>query len=770
MRRTWPYWMMAMALPACGGESGNETGTPAEATAQAASAVTAVAPPKLYSYLVSGDVTETRYAVELAQPQGAARLARLEGCRLEADVRGLFGLLTSPIAPLDAADPRLTDPETPIIACPDRIASDARVYVEPNVNGASYLEYRMGAGGGVDAPSFVIPNRCVALMKHFRVPERARAAVAKPTEPPPAAAPRIRLSCANERPRNPYTGWQVHTAWAFNLDYRAFVLVQKGDASFLVDAIDGTTFNATTLSQDSQATAVVAKLRKLFAVPNEVESRETVLDGNAPELARPLLDVCVGRCGDPSWIPAHKHVSSGGLACASGTFDPATEECIGASAPSVIEASMLDGSTRRIGTLGATAFSLGACGAAETWERHLGFTVQPEVAPWIRAMEDRYDEGATQGMPALDLPCLVDVPTCRIAVRDGQDLSTTVLADLAPRACKKGESVLEITLAKRAQLTDRPFAIEASTLPASVKTVRVRGLRGEPTTVLVAQPRCGFNNTPCTEPKAAFAITGDLRVEIESLKLLPAAPPSGATAAAAPLARTAIEAISGPRRDLTVQIRDVQIGDRAMAPFWKGIRFSGGSLVVYDSNVRAFTDALQATEGKVAVVSWPMAQAYEVAALAQDGLTSGQLRDLRGRSIAGSAANFRALAFDANVQAVLVNMNVRGPNDVAWTNDRKDGTDEGLLAINTSFANGSDFFPRESLMLSVQGRGYLRFRAPIVSGMGNVIACPSRPFPTSPEIVPRIVLDVPSFERIAHDFNPGICTVESPWMWTPTDG
>jgi hypothetical protein len=231
------------------------------------------------------------------------------------------------------------------------------------------------------------------------------------------------------------------------------------------------------------------------------------------------------------------------------------------------------------------------------------------------------------------------------------------------------------------------------------------------------------------------------------------------------VSRIGIDAAGGATRALDLKLRDVHIGDVAQGPFYKGIVFRNGALALYGSDVRAFTHAVKVDGGTVSIAAYPGSTTYEIASLAQLGLQSGQLRDLRGGSLTGTIDNFRALTLGPNVQAFLAHVTVSGPSGISWVNDRLDYTERGLWSIDTKFTNGSDHFENESLMLSAVGRGRLYFFMPTITHVGTELYCPSRPWTPNANLVPEVVFDLPEVHDITYAPQRGLCTFDSPLKW-----
>jgi len=708
--------------------------------------------PRLLFQEVTGGQSGRRYVVELPQPDGSLRLARLERCTSEEEVRTLFGLFQLPLVQIGSGDERLSAPSTPVLSCPDGLPDDAPVFVETSGQGVSFLQASANR-------VLVIPNRCTSLIHHFRIPTRAGQQV-RPGPPAPEAE-HLFLSCGNEKPGRPYTGWQVHRARVDGVGGDKLVLLRKGAVSITLEAVDGHSFNAE--DSDTWETAL-ARLRELFSVPSEVETQDVFLrtEPLAPELQQPLFDLCLDTCADPRWSPAHKRFVDGAFTCLSGKLEP-DGTCSGSERLAFTEQRQLDGSTRKLAA--RVGLELPACGTEETWEKRLGLARTEEQGPWMTTLEARFlGSPPKEGAPAaLKLPCVKEPPTCQLKLRDSEDLSALSLKAAVKRSCKPGDEVLELVFAKLARVSRHPLVVNQEELPPTMKTVRLIGLPGTSSMVQVAPPRCGADT--CTQAQPALLFRGDLDVELSSLKLLPA--PLDTAAPAAPPARIGIQAEGGVAKHLTLRLRDVDIGEKEQTPFYKGLRFSGGSLVLFNTNVRAFTDALTAEQARVSITSSRVHE-HELASLVHKSVEPKNLKDLEDRPLASSVAHFRALALGARTQVFLAGMSVRGPMNVSWVDDRTAPGEEGLLSVQTRFTNGSGLFHRESVMLSVQGRGRLLFKRPDIRGVANVLQCASRPFASQPELKPEVVLDVPAFgDDILFKVRRGICDFQSPWEPIP---
>lgn len=764
--------MMALAPVIAGGCAGADVdGWEGEGESIASSEHAATtAAPRLLRYVQTIDgVSEVRYLAEQPQDGGGKAYLRLAGCREESEVREMFGLRRSAIAEWTGG----VDAEWPEIACPDRIATDAGVYAEPRTLGTSLLEYRITGEPPAAGPGryLVIPNRCAGLMTHLDIPARARRAPAvplgTPTWTPPAGAAPIRLSCANERPPSTYDGWEVHTAFVPSLGFRTMLLVKKGNTSLFVDSLDGLAYND---AGDGERARQLAGLRALLAVPSASASLDDVVEDEQIEEGHPFFDVCLDRCGDPAWVPAHTVVRDGYVECESGAIDPDTGACAAGARP--LEATdrlELDGTTSRRAPLGDVVLDLQICPSSETWERHLGLARRDDGGTWMQRLTAAYNAGKSAAeAPAatsVALPCLVPTRTCTATLRDGTDLSTTTIASLT-RSCRAGDEALEIRLGKGAKLTRQAFTIDAAALPAGMRAVRLVGDAAR-TTVTVSPPICGFGaTTACADPQPAIVVQGDLTLDLEHLRLVSSAASTTSAAGAppAPLARIAVQAAGSSARGLVLRARDVQVVGDTTPAFYKGIVFSGGALALHDSSVRAYTDAVSVDRARVSAVSWPAAGAYALESLAQPGIPSASLVDLRGRWLGGSAANFRALALNADVQAFVVGMRIAGPTAVSWSDDRAVWPEDGLLAVDGDFTSAAGYFDRESVMLSVSGRGRLSFVAPRVTRFGHVLRCPA----TLSGGTAKITLDRPEFQDITYALRQGACTFESASQWEPT--
>ncbi|XYH95007.1 hypothetical protein ACMHYB_45455 [Sorangium sp. So ce1128] len=757
MRRRWLWALVPLLASACG-----DAGEPERTSGHALTA----AKPTLFRYRAIGETgSEMRYAAELPQDDGTTILLRLEGCLEERVVRELFGVRRSAI-------PERTDvvfgATTPMIACPDRIAADANVYAEPRTQGLSRLEYRLDGEPAATGPGryFVIPNRCGGLMKHLAIAERARRAPAPPLgspgwTPEPGATP-IQLSCANERATEPYDGWEVHSAWLPSVEFRWMVLVKKGDTSFFVESLDGRPYNDLT---DEERARDLAGLRRLLGVPSSRESTIVVPEDEEIRPDMPFFDVCLSRCGAADWVPAHKVLRDGYLECESGSLDPSTGGCLDAERRGYTDRLELNGTTSRRAPLGGVVLDLPLCTAGETWERHFGLSGHDGGGTWLTRLIAAYNAGKSEGTAprSVSLPCLVADRTCSVTLREGADLSTTTVASLT-RSCAVDAEALEVRVGKRATLSRAPFTLDAAALPARMRRVRMVG-DPEGSIVSVAQPTCGFGaNTACTEAQPAVLVQGDLTVDLEHLRLVSRAPTGSTAGPPAPLARVGVQAAGSPARGLVLRVRDVVIGGDTAPVFYKGIVFSGGTLALHSSSVRAFTDGVSADRARVSIVSWPVAGGHTIESLAQAELTADDLVDLRGEWLGGSVANFRALTLSADVQAFVVGMRVSGPMAVAWNDDRATWTEDGLLAVDSTFTSAPGYFDRESVMLSVAGRGQLEFVNATVVNFGHVLRCPSRLSGGTA----RIIFDRPEFDEITYGLRQGACTFESATLWDPT--
>ncbi|WP_437725915.1 hypothetical protein [Sorangium sp. So ce861] len=722
--------------------------------------------PTLFRYrAIGGAGSEMRYAAELPQEDGMTILLRLEGCLEERVVRELFGVRRSAIA--ERTDV-VFDATTPMIACPDRIAADANVYAEPRTQGLSRLEYRLDGEPPEAGPGryFVIPNRCGGLMNHLGIAERARRAPAPPLgspgwTPEPGATP-IELSCANERATEPYDGWEVHSAWLPSVEFRWMVLVKKGDTSFFVESLDGRPYNDLT---DAERESGLAGLRRLLAVPTSSESTDVVPEDEEIRPDMPFFDVCLSRCGAADWVPAHKVLRDGYLECESGSLDPSTGGCVDGERRGYTDRLELNGTTSRRAPLGGVVLDLPLCTAGETWERHLGLTGHDGGGTWLTRLIAAYNAGKSEGAapPSVSLPCLVPDRTCSVTLREGADLSTTTVATLT-RNCAVDAEALEVRVGKGATLSRQPFTLDAAVLPATMRRVRMVGVP-EGSIISVAQPTCGFGTgAPCTEAQPAISVQGDLTVDLEHLRLVSRPPTGGTAGPPKPLARVGVQAAGSAARGLVLRVRDVVIGGDTAPVFYKGIVFSGGTLALHSSSVRAFTDGVSVDRARVSIVSWPVAGAHTIESLAQPGLTADDLVDLRGAWIGGSVANFRALTLSADVQAFVVGMRVSGPMAVAWSDDRAAWPEDGLLAVDSTFTSAPGYFDRESVMLSVTGRSQLNFVNTRVANFGHVLRCPSRLSGGTA----RIIFDRPEFDEITYGLRQGACTFESATLWDPT--
>ncbi|XXX74004.1 hypothetical protein WMF30_40795 [Sorangium sp. So ce134] len=759
MTRRWLWALVPVVASACG-----DAGEP-EAAMTSAHALLA-AKPTLFRYRAIGAAgSEMRYAAELPQEDGTTILLRLEGCLDERVVRELFGVRRSAIA--ERTDV-VIDPAAPTIACPDRIAADASVYAEPRTQGLSLLEYRLDGEPPATEPGryFVIPNRCGGLMKHLGIAERARRAPAPPLgspgwTPEPSATP-IQLSCANERATEPYDGWEVHSAWLPSVEFRWMVLVKKGNTSFFVESLDGRPYNDLT---DAERATGLAGLRKLLAVPSSSESTDVVPEDEEIQPDVPFFDVCLDRCGEASWVPAHKVLRDGYVECESGSLDPSTGGCLDGERRGYTDRLELNGTTSRRAALGGVVLDLPICTAGETWERRFGLSGHDSGGTWLTRLIAAYNAGKSEGAAprSVSLPCLVPDRTCSVALREGADLSTTTVATLT-RNCAVDAEALEVRVGKRATVTRPPFTLDTAALPARMRKVRMVG-EPEGSSITVAQPTCGFGtSTACTDAQPAILVQGDMTVDLEHLRLVSRAPTGSTAGPPAPLARVGVQATGSAARGLVLRVRDVVIGGDSAPVFYKGIVFSGGTLALYSSSVRAFTDGVSADRARVSIVSWPVAGGHSIESLAQPGLTADDLVDLRGEWLGGSVANFRALTLSADVQAFVVGMRVSGPMAVAWNDDRATWTEDGLLAVDSTFTSTPGYFDRESVMLSVAGRGQLDFVNSKIVNFGHVLRCPSRLSGGTA----KIIFDRPEFDEITYGLRQGACTVESATLWEPT--
>ncbi|WP_257450583.1 hypothetical protein [Archangium lipolyticum] len=772
------YGVVPFLLAGCGlqGEAESHT-TVSEARALAQAPLV----PSLFSYETTSGATA--YAVELPQGEGrASRFARLNGCT-EANARRLFRIYADPITPLDESPwkNQLDYPSTLVLSCPDTTASGARVFVESLTLGSSYLEYLQGSGTDAGQPSsfLVIPNRCGELIFHFQVPQRA-AQQETSREPPPATGERIYLSCKRDRPVE-YSGWELDTAYVRSLGWggRYVYVLTRGASTVLLDAVDG--LPVTDLQWDDAKLAEVQdRLRALFMIPESVPSSWAGELEYQDVAGRPLFDFCVDHCG-ADFKPAHKKVVDGAISCLQGELG-AGESCTYATPFTYEERQQLDGTIRRGAQLPTGELVFPSCGGAtETWQKHLGFTHDTAVtSSWLGQLKAAYGTGtpSSPSTPQLALPCLQEQKTCRIdlsqVILDGIDLSEIELSRELERAirarqCASGPEALEVVLGPEAILSDAPFRVDASTLPSSLKTLRLGGEAGARTALLVSEPRCGTGATPCTAAVPAIQVEGDLEVELRYLDMRPI-PPTTPVASRPALARVAVRARGGTGQKLMLRLRDADIGDVTRAyPFYAGVDIAGGSLVLYNSDVLAFTSAVEAEQGTVSIVSWPQTGQLKLVSLAHANPSSGILIDLDGRSLSGTVDRFRALTLKPGAQAFIGGATLQGPVGILWSGIPRPGGEDALWSKRTTFSKGlpstSTLFRTEATMLRVRTAGRLVFDAASVSNFAYVVRCPAQA--SGEQALVQFVVPQPMTDIRYLTASPGACQVQAPWLGAP---
>lgn len=775
MKRFWMYGVVPFLLAGCGLQEEAESHT--AVSEERALAQTPLIP-KLFSYETTSGATA--YAVELPQGEGrASRLARLNGCT-EANARRLFRIYADPITLIRGSpwDGQLDAPSTLVLSCPDTTASGARVFVESLTLGSSYLEYSQGSGTDAGQPSsfLVIPNRCGELIFHFQVPQRA-AQQETSREPPPATGERIYLSCKRDRPVE-YSGWELDTAYARSLERYVYVLT-RGASTILLDAVDGLT--VTDLQwDDAKRVEVQDRLRELFMIPDSVSSGWTGELKYQDVAGRPLFDFCVDHCGT-DFKPAHKKVVDGAISCLQGELG-AGESCTYATPFTYEERQQLDGTIRRGAQLSTGELVFPACGGAtETWQKHLGFTNGTSAtSTWMGELKAAYGTGTppSSSSPALALPCIQEQTTCRIdlsqLILDEIDLSKLELSSELERAvrtrqCSSGPEALEVVIGPEAVLRDTPFRVDASTLPSSLKTLRIGGEAGARSVLLVAEPRCGTGAALCTAAVPAIQVEGDLEVELRYLDMRPI-PPTTPVASRPALARVAVRARGGTGQKLMLRLRDADIGDATRAyPFYAGVDIAGGSLALYNSDVLAFTSAVEAEQGTVSIVSWPQTGQLKLVSLAHANPSSGILIDLDGRSLSGTVDRFRALTLKPGAQAFIGGATLQGPVGILWSGIPQPGGEDALWSKLTTFSKGlpstSTLFRTEATMLRVRSAGRLVFDAASVSSFAYVVRCPAQA--SGEQALVQFVVPQPMTDIRYPKASPGACQLEAPWLGTP---
>ncbi|WNG40072.1 hypothetical protein F0U61_45125 [Archangium violaceum] len=775
MKRFWMYGVVPFLLAGCGLQKEAESHT---AVSEERALVQTPLIPKLFSYETTSGATA--YAVELPQGEGrASRLARLNGCT-EANARRLFRIYADPITLIRDSpwQGQLNDPSTLVLSCPDTTASGARVFVESLTLGSSYLEYSQGSGTDAGQPSsfLVIPNRCGELIFHFQVPQRA-AQQETSREPPPATGERIYLSCKRDRPVE-YSGWELNAAYVRSLDRYVYVLT-RGASTVLLDAVDGLT--VTDLQwDDAKRVEVQDRLRELFMIPDSVSSGWTGELKYQDVAGRPLFDFCVDHCGT-DFKPAHKKVVDGAISCLQGELGTG-ESCTYATPFTYEERQQLDGTIRRGAQLSTGELVFPACGGAtETWQKHLGFTHGTSTAAsWLGEMKAAYGTGTppSSSSPALALPCIQEQTTCRInlsqLILDEIDLSKLELSSELERAvrtrqCPSGPEALEVVIGPEAVLRDTPFRVDASTLPSSLKTLRIGGEAGARSVLLVAEPRCGTGAALCTAAVPAIQVEGDLEVELRYLDMRPI-PPTTPVASRPALARVAVRARGGTGQKLMLRLRDADIGDATRTyPFYAGVDIAGGSLALYNSDVLAFTSAVEAEQGTVSIVSWPQTGQLKLVSLAHANPSSGILIDLDGRSLSGTVDRFRALTLKPGTQTFIGGATLQGPVGILWSGIPRPEGEDALWSKLTTFSKGlpstSTLFRTEATMLRVRTAGRLVFDAASVSSFAYVVRCPAQA--SGEQALVQFVVPQPMTDIRYPKASPGACQLEAPWLGTP---
>ncbi len=693
--------------------------------------------------VTSGSTLRSDYGIRLQTRASGTVSVRFDGCSLD-NVKRAFDLMRSKPQRDDAA-------WTWSVPCPgDAIAASAKLFVEPNHEGYSYLELAQGTGSddspieagnragdaGAAAKSvyLVIANRCANLVKHFGITERAAALSAGATEPDfefLRSNRLVPLVCGQERvPAQTVSTLGIAQLGLLFTKRRAVYLRRTtedlGDVDVLFQAIDGESVDA--LWKDRAK--LLSKLKEIAAPLGAAVATQTT--NGAEELSVESRGFPVGAeawdlqtatataSRAPGAKPVHRRWGPGGkLLCLSGA-DPSRDENASCDGDSLeLAPSWGNGGTRAIrlvarGSEGSrSAVRLPDCvaeGESPNWKMLLGLgAVGEDARSWLERREATYRE-PVESLTETALPCLVP-RACRISIASGSDLSRQFLVRPSlnsksllapcPSQCKGPCAEAVVTLAGDVTVGGSgPLTIDRDSLPDGMSAVRILGGATRPS-IKVAEAAANRTDGTYvgTKPVPAISVTGAVDVTLAHVGFA-AAPAGGKLRTPAPaLARVALEITGTPAARPTVRLEDVEIaggieGDQRNWPLYEGLRAKAATLYVHRGRVRAYKRAVGVEDVQLSVVGdfeQPVEMRSGVLAEVAASLYSLAL-DGNGKpiSLASTAKNFPALDLGAGTTAFVAQSAMVGPLALAWAGayGSSDARTENAVFCDVSLGGG----------------------------------------------------------------------------------
>jgi hypothetical protein len=385
--------------------------------------------------VTTGSSVRSDYGIRIETRAGGTLSARFDGCSVET-VQRAFDLMRS-------KPQKQTSAWTWNIPCPgDAIAAAAKLFVQPDEDGYSYLELSREAGGasltpdagdagtgGAKAAYLVIPNRCANLVKYFGIVERAASLPAGSTDPTEAdfeylrAQSLVPLVCGQERTPTQTVSVLGVSQLGLSFTKRRAVFLRRttedrGDVDVFFHAIDGQSVD--TLWKDRAG--LLAKLKEIGTQISATVATQLVNGVEELDLETRGFPV-----GTEAWdlqtrstssgataTPMHRRWGTGGkLNCLSGA-DPSRQVDGGPNAACEAESAELKESLRVNGSRpvylhvshpdgSEASIALPECAAereAPNWKSLLRLgSVPTDTRTWIQKMESDYGASTPSSDP-----------------------------------------------------------------------------------------------------------------------------------------------------------------------------------------------------------------------------------------------------------------------------------------------------------------------------------------------------------------------------------
>lgn len=705
--------------------------------------------------------------VYLPQPTGSGLVVRAGACET-GQLRAMFGIprveLVDLLSDDEAAELERLSTESWTFPCPAPKPIRTEYVAASTWNVALPREAATtpSDAGTTDASTIVlsIPQTCDGLITHFQVRERAREERGLDGGVP--LIPSVVMSCGKPGPMQAGGGFSADLVLGNNR--RPLVRLSQGNATIYVHRVDGLVPDP---NSQERTRDVLTSLGTLLQIPSD---RQTVTLDSVP-MPEVALDLCTRSC--EGFVPSHLVRDGRQLSCTDKSAPDAQGKCP-AAAPRLALRERLDRDGTRVLDLtrpddasfrGAT---FATCAGLGGWAQPLGLVVQRDELDLVEAAKKSY----LAPIASVVTPCVRD-SGCSVAVAADTDLPT-VLSKIRS-ACWRNEQVVTLRLAGNVRAS-RALVLAAAEgaqarcnagtsselLPCSISTVRLVGAR-DGLEVAVPTRYCGA--LPCTSEVPAVSVSGQVTFEVDGVAFRAtndSAPPvvpgddSPKPNPALPGNRLAIEATRGA----SVVVRRATVGAavKADAPIplqlYTGIRLDNASLVAFQSPVRAYATAVNATRSRVVVMGGENGEATELSVL------GGVRRYVDLVNLANGPmakpTDFTALRLDGTgSRGFLGSATVTAPVGITYLGPGSGSADLTVYETQIGWNVGCSarVFVPESRALLVYGTGELILNGVVVKETGRLLEC------VEPARASITFAQASTFQLVDPRIDPGRCQV-----------